>query len=221
MTRRSTQTSQNTQNTQISASASSAAVSVVVPGDLETRTGGYGYDRRIIDGLRDLGWTVHLVGLDEGFPMPAPAARARAVESFAGIPDGSIVLVDGLALGALPDEVQREAERLTIVALVHHPLAAETGLDPARAAALKVSERRACRVIPIARATQRYQSQAKDQSALKIRLPGAPWAMAQSRVRYGYRRLHVLLAREGWQVNHKRVYRLYRLEGLSLRLKTR
>ncbi len=53
----------------------------------------------------------------------------------------------------------------------------------------KVSERRACRVIPIARATQRYQSQAQDQSALKIRLRGALWAMAQGRVRYGYRRL--------------------------------
>ncbi len=81
----------------------------------------------------------------------------------------------------------------------------------------RVSERRACRVIPIARASQRYQRQAKDQSALKLRLRD----LAQSRVRYGYRRLHVLLEREGWQVNHKRVYRLYRLEGLSLRLKTR
>jgi putative transposase len=81
----------------------------------------------------------------------------------------------------------------------------------------QVSERRACRVIPIARASQRYQSQAKDQSALKLRLRD----LAQSRIRYGYRRLHVLLAREGWHVNHKRVYRLYRLEGLSLRLKAR
>ncbi len=80
----------------------------------------------------------------------------------------------------------------------------------------KVSERRACRVIPIARASLRYQSQAKDQGALKLRLRD----LAQSRVRYGYRRLHVLLQREGWHVNHKRVYRLYRLEGLSLRLKT-
>ena len=78
----------------------------------------------------------------------------------------------------------------------------------------KISERRACRVIPIARSSQRYRSQAKDQTALRIRLRD----LAQSRVRYGYRRLHVLLAREGWQVNHKRVYRLYRLEGLSLRL---
>ena len=81
----------------------------------------------------------------------------------------------------------------------------------------KVSERRACRVIPTPRSSQRYQSQAKDQSALKLRLRD----LAQSRVRYGYRRLHVLLEREGWRINHKRVYRLYRLEGLSLRLKTR
>ncbi len=53
------------------------------------------------------------------------------------------MLVDGLALGALPDEAEREASRLTIVALVHHPLAAETGIDRALAAALEVSERRA------------------------------------------------------------------------------
>jgi len=76
----------------------------------------------------------------------------------------------------------------------------------------KISERRACRVIPLARSSYRYQGQAQDQSALKIRLRD----LAQSRVRYGYRRLHVLLAREGWRVNHKRVYRLYRLAGLSL-----
>jgi len=81
----------------------------------------------------------------------------------------------------------------------------------------KVSEPRACRVIPIPRSSQRYQSQAKDQSALKIWLRD----LAHSRLRYGYRRLHVLLQCEGWQVNHKRVYRLYRPAGLSLRLKSR
>ena len=85
----------------------------------------------------------------------------------------------------------------------------------------QVSERRACQVAGVPRASCRYRSRARDQTALRLRLPGALWALAGARVRYGYRRLHILLAREGWRINHKRVYRLYRLEGLSLRLKTR
>jgi putative transposase len=78
-----------------------------------------------------------------------------------------------------------------------------------------VSERRACRALAVARSSQRYRSVAQNQTALRLRLRD----LAAARVRYGYRRLHVLLQREGWVVNHKRVYRLYRLEGLSLRLK--
>ncbi len=61
----------------------------------------------------------------------------------------------------------------------------------------------------------RYQSRKDPQCALRIRLRD----LAAARVRYGYRRLHVLLRREGWLVNLKRVRRLYHLEGLSLRLK--
>ena len=80
-----------------------------------------------------------------------------------------------------------------------------------------VSERRACRVIGYERKTYRYKSRAKDQTALRMRLR----ELASVRVRYGYRRLHVLLQREGWRVNHKRVYRLYRLEGLLVRAKVR
>ena len=126
-----------------SASSARSALYVVIPGELDTRTGGYGYDRRIIAGLRDRGWTVNVLRLDDSFPTPTPAARSHAAQVFAAIPDGSTVLVDGLALGALPEEVEREASRVTIVALVHHPLAAETGIDRALAAALEVSERRA------------------------------------------------------------------------------
>lgn len=85
----------------------------------------------------------------------------------------------------------------------------------------RTSERRACRVIGYHRSTYRYtyryRSRAKDQTALRMRLR----ELAGIRVRYGYRRLHTLLRREGWHVNHKRVYRLYCLDGLSVRYKIR
>ena len=81
----------------------------------------------------------------------------------------------------------------------------------------EIDQRRACQRVGLCRSTYYYQSQAKDQTALRLRIRD----IAASRVRYGYRRVHVLLVREGWQVNHKRVYRLYRREGLELRLKTR
>lgn len=81
----------------------------------------------------------------------------------------------------------------------------------------RVSERRACRVASVPRSTCRYRSRASDQTALRLRLRD----LAAARVRYGYRRLHVLLQREGWRVNHKRVHRLYREEGLSIRVKRR
>ena len=79
----------------------------------------------------------------------------------------------------------------------------------------KISQRHACRLAQFSRSTLRYKSRAKDQMALKMRLRD----LAAVRVRWGYRRLHVLLGREGWKVNHKRVYRLYKQEGLELRTK--
>ena len=116
---------------------------LVVPGRLQTRSGGYGYDRRIAAGLGELGWSVAVRELDDSFPRPSAQARDEAVRVLASIPDGATVLVDGLALGALPAEVEREAARLRLVALVHHPLAAETGIDARSAIELEASERRA------------------------------------------------------------------------------
>jgi putative transposase len=78
-----------------------------------------------------------------------------------------------------------------------------------------VSERRACRLIGMSRCTKRYAPRRDPQDALRIRLKD----LAASRVRYGYRRLGILLRREGWAVNHKRVYRLYRQEDLTVRTK--
>ncbi len=81
--------------------------------------------------------------------------------------------------------------------------------------AFRVSERRACRVAKVHRPMFRYKSKAADQAALRMRIR----EIAATRVRYGYKRIHVLLRREGWKVNHKRVYRLYCQEGLHLRNK--
>jgi putative transposase len=84
-------------------------------------------------------------------------------------------------------------------------------------AGFRVSERRACRLAGAPRSSYRYRSVAADQTPLRLRLRD----LAATRVRYGYRRLHVLLRREGWQINHKRVYRRYREEGLAIRVKRR
>ena len=79
----------------------------------------------------------------------------------------------------------------------------------------QVSERRVCEVLSFHRSSCRYRSVVDEQAALRIRLRD----LAYARVSYGYRRLHVLLQREGWKVNHKRVYRLYKQEGLIMRPK--
>jgi putative transposase len=77
--------------------------------------------------------------------------------------------------------------------------------------------RRTCGLIRLQRSSWYYRSRAKDQSGLVMRLK----ELAAVRIRYGYRRLTVLLRREGWKVNAKRVYRHYRREGLAVRNKGR
>jgi glycosyltransferase involved in cell wall biosynthesis len=115
----------------------------VVPGDLGSVTGGYGYDRQMIAGLRASGRAVDVVALDGGFPWPDTAALARAAQQLAAIRDGAVVVVDGLAFGAMPMFAEQHAARLCWVALVHHPLAREAGLTPQQGRALFDSERRA------------------------------------------------------------------------------
>ena len=79
--------------------------------------------------------------------------------------------------------------------------------------AFDMSERRACRTIDCMRMTVRYRSRRPDDTELRQRLR----ALAHERRRFGYRRLHVLLRREGFKVNHKRLFRLYREERLMVR----
>jgi putative transposase len=83
-------------------------------------------------------------------------------------------------------------------------------------AAWRVSVRRVCRALPVDRSTYHDRSKRTGQAPLMKRIK----EIAETRVRYGYRRIHVLLRREGWRVNAKRVCRLYREMGLQLRNKS-
>lgn len=76
-----------------------------------------------------------------------------------------------------------------------------------------VSERRACEVVRVPVSTHRYRSRKAPLTELRMRMR----ELATSRIRYGYRKLRVLLNREGWNVGKKLVYRIYREEGLGLR----
>jgi glycosyltransferase involved in cell wall biosynthesis len=115
----------------------------LVPGDLDTPTGGYRYDRRIVAGLSASGWSVTVEQLDDSFPQPTALALDDAERRLAAIPEGAMVIVDGLAFGAMPDVAAAHAQRLRLIALVHHPLALETGLTHERVEALRLSEARA------------------------------------------------------------------------------
>lgn len=84
--------------------------------------------------------------------------------------------------------------------------------------AYAMSERHACRLLHLARSTKRYLARGSGKDdALRRRLR----ELAEQRPRFGYRRLQALLEREGWEANHKKVYRLYRQERLSLRRRRR
>src|SRR5688572_24330699 len=79
-------------------------------------------------------------------------------------------------------------------------------------AASGASLRQGCAALSITRSVYGYRTQARDAKPLVLRIR----EITATRVHYGYRRVHVLLRREGWKDNHKQVYRLYRNEGLSL-----
>lgn len=82
-----------------------------------------GYDRQIIAGLRTLGWQVDVVNPGEGFPFPTDATMHQAQEMLLAIPRDAVVVIDGLAMGVMPETARRLSRTHDLVALVHHPLA--------------------------------------------------------------------------------------------------
>ena len=128
---------------------------LVAPGPVDSRTGGYIYDRRLVEGLRRLGRQVDVLELDPSFPRPTPTALEHASRTLAAVPTGTITIVDTLALGPLAAIIMREASRLPVVALVHLPLAATFGLERDDAARFEHGERRALAVAALVIVTGR------------------------------------------------------------------
>lgn len=115
---------------------------LAVPGALDTPTGGYGYAARLLDEADGVGLALRHLPLPGGFPTPSPAEIDATAARLAATPPGRPILVDGLALGALPARAIRGAAG-PVTALCHHPLGLETGLPEALSARLLASERAA------------------------------------------------------------------------------
>ncbi|MCL7929840.1 glycosyltransferase [Halomonas llamarensis] len=115
-------------------------LTLVVAGDPAQRTGGYLYDAHITYALREAGWQVDVVGLEGRFPDADSVAEKSLDVALTAQPDGRQVVIDGLAMGALPEVIIRHHARLDITALVHHPLGDEQGLTAAKQAQFHHSE---------------------------------------------------------------------------------
>ncbi|KRW94108.1 glycosyltransferase [Paracoccus sp. MKU1] len=114
------------------------AAAFAIPGDIATLTGGYIYERRLLEGLRALGHDMRHLQLPASFPDPTPAEMAAAIAALAA--EDRPLIIDGLVFGAV-DTAGLARIRAPVLAMIHHPLAMETGLDPARRAHLYRTER--------------------------------------------------------------------------------
>ncbi|HXS26842.1 MAG TPA: glycosyltransferase family 4 protein [Steroidobacteraceae bacterium] len=157
---------------------SARALEFLIPGDLQSPTGGYVYDRMMVAGLRALGWHVHVHELDASFPSPTSAALAHAEHVLAALPERACALIDGLALGAMPQLVAAHSRRLHLIGLIHMPLGSELGIGRAEAERRQGEEQRALKqvdhVIVTSRSTeQELAARGIDRSVLSVVEPGA------------------------------------------------
>ncbi|MGW4638400.1 glycosyltransferase family 4 protein [Sphaerisporangium sp. NPDC004334] len=121
-----------------------STVYFVLPGDVDdvsVPSGGNTYDRRVCQGLAAAGRTVREAAVGGAWPAPDADARAELARALASVPDGAVVLMDGLVACGVPEVVLPHARRLRLAVLVHLPLAAETGIAPASAKELDAAER--------------------------------------------------------------------------------
>lgn len=129
-----------------------------IPGDIDTATGGYAYDRRVMELLPAYGIEVEHLALPGSFPNPSASDLETTGRLLENAGDGSSLLIDGLAYGALPEALVAGL-KADIVALIHHPLGFETGLKEEDAERFIATERVALKyarhVVVTSRATAR------------------------------------------------------------------
>ena len=113
-----------------------------IPGDIDTPTGGYAYDRAVLARLGSCGIDARRLPLPGGFPFPSDAETAETVRLLAAVPAGDVLLIDGLAFGAMPRAALAQVAA-PMITLLHHPLGLETGLEEAAARRLLDVEREA------------------------------------------------------------------------------
>ncbi|MFE3856972.1 glycosyltransferase family 4 protein [Streptomyces griseorubiginosus] len=132
------------------------SVHFVMPGGVDDPTapsGGNAYDRRVCLDLPGFGWQVERHAVPGSWPRPGAAARTELARTLRDLPDGTVVLIDGLVACGVPEIIVPEAERLGIAVLVHLPLGDETGLEPGLALELDAKEREVLRAVPAVVAT--------------------------------------------------------------------
>ena len=106
-----------------------------IPGDLNTRTGGYIYERRMLETLNAIGLPTAHVALMPSWPHPTPQAEAELAEKLRALAPGTPLILDGLVFGSMDTALLASLD-LPVVAMLHHPLGLEAGLPPDVARAL-------------------------------------------------------------------------------------
>ncbi|RMH70817.1 MAG: glycosyltransferase family 1 protein [Gemmatimonadetes bacterium] len=119
----------------------------IVPGSLESLTGGTLYDKQIIDGIRRRGIYVEVHEVPGTFPSPRAEDKAAFARAFWYIPDGSLVVIDGLMLAGAAEVIRPEKERLHFTGLIHHPHSEEPEFNAAEQARLRQAEQAAFRLM--------------------------------------------------------------------------
>ncbi|MDB5375135.1 MAG: glycosyltransferase family 1 protein [Belnapia sp.] len=119
--------------------AAAAPIALLVPAPFDTISGGYGYDRRLVEGFRALGREVRVVELAGRHPLPDAAALAAARDALAALPEAARIIVDGLGLPSFAPLAETLVRRRA-VALIHHPTSLEAGVDADAQGALRETE---------------------------------------------------------------------------------